>query len=316
MHKITVLVTGGAGYIGSGCVAELVKAGHSVVCFDNLSAGTRSMIVPGAIFVLGDITDSSALRSVFSKYQFDVVIHCAGKKAVGESEKNPAVYFDTNVTGTLNVLTIMAEFSVPRIIFSSTAAVYQSSKNPLIESNILAPVSVYGVSKLMAETLIQEFVRTSKIQSSCIFRYFNVAGDAGLVYEDKRPQNVFPLIAQAILKGEKFPILGNDYETPDGTGVRDYVHVRDIISAHLLAISLESSNIYNLGTGTGYSVLSLMTAFETALSKPVAVEYLPRRAGDVAIAVANSTLAQTILRWTPQYFLTEMVDDTITIYGR
>ena len=313
----TILVTGGAGYIGSACVQALKTAGHHVVVFDDLTTGKREKVPDGIELVVGDLTDEAALESLFSQHEFDAVIHCAAKKAVGESEECPEYYFKNNVAGTLNLLTAMATHAVPKIIFSSTAAVYAPaiSVTAFTEASPIGPVSVYGQSKLMAEILIKEFVRTGKLSNYVIFRYFNVAGDAGLHYNEDAAQNVFPLIARALTNGSSFNQYGSDYETKDGSGVRDYIHVADLAEAHLLALSLSHSDTFNLGTGAGYSVTELIAAFEAAAGKKLLVIHSPRRAGDVAMVVADGRHARSSLGWEPTHTLKDMVESTVRVYG-
>lgn len=313
-----ILVTGGAGYIGSAIVAELVAEGHHVVVYDDLSTGKREKVAPGAALVVGDMTDEVALQAVFSTHTFDAVIHCAAKKAVGESEQAPARYFKHNVGGTLNLLTQMAAHQVPHIIFSSTAAVYAPPADgvtPVTETDMLAPASVYGQSKLMAETLITEFHRTEQIAQYTIFRYFNVAGDAGLGYREDSAQNVFPLIARSLSANTVFYVFGTDWPTADGTGVRDYIHVSDLATAHVRALADTNTATYNLGTGSGYSVKELIQAFETQTGRTLQVVAAPRRAGDVAVTVANADRARHALGWEPTRTLADMVASTIAVYG-
>jgi UDP-glucose 4-epimerase len=316
--KKQVLVTGGAGYIGSAIVADLVAAGHSVVVFDDLSTGKREKLPAEAELHVGDMTDETALGEIFSTHKFDAVIHCAAKKAVGESEQEPAFYFKNNVGGTLNLLTQMTAHHVPHIIFSSTAAVYAPPVDgiaPVTENDTVNPASVYGQSKVLAETLIREFHRTGKLAQYTILRYFNVAGDAGLHYREEQAQNIFPLIAKALASNSTFYIFGEDWPTEDGTGVRDYIHVRDLAEAHRLALDSTDSSVYNLGTGTGYSVKELIAAFEAQSGRTLQAVVVPRRAGDVAVTVANADKAKQVLGWEPRSTLEDMVKSTILVYG-
>ncbi len=313
----TILVTGGAGYIGSACVAELHEQGHKVVVFDDLSTGQSTVLPETVPVVVGDITDREALRQVCQPYQFDTIIHCAAKKAVGESELDPSLYFYTNVVGSLNVLSVMEELSIPQIIFSSTAAVYAPPLHTeaVTEQSLLAPVNVYGQSKLMVEQMISDFARLGKIKQYTIFRYFNVAGDAGLLFQEKKAQNVFPLLASAITSGHTFSIFGDDYETKDGTGVRDYIHLSDIVEAHLKALAGEKNGTFNLGSGTGYSVRELIAEFEAVSGRKLKAEVAPHRAGDPAFLVAESTLAKQSLNWQPESTLKDMVASTLEAYA-
>lgn len=266
--------------------------------------------------VVGSLLDEAALASLFSSSAYDAVIHCAAKKAVGESEEQPARYFRNNVVGTLNLLTAMSEHGVPKMVFSSTAAVYSPSNAvPFTESATLAPASVYGSSKLIAETLITEFHRTGKLASYAILRYFNVAGDAGLMYREDAAQNVFPFLARALESGAPFKQYGSDYETKDGSGVRDYIHLADLVDAHVGALTISESGVFNLGTGTGYSVKELIHMFESVAGKKLVVSEEARRAGDVGTVVADASRARTALGWEPKRTLEDMVRSTIAVYG-
>jgi UDP-glucose 4-epimerase len=311
-----ILVTGGAGYIGSACTAALIKEGHSVVVFDDLSSGQVGKLPPGVECVVGDITDSDALNAVFLTHHFDAVFHFAAKKAVGESEQNPALYFRTNVQGTHNVLAAMSKAHVPQLIFSSTAAVYDPlyTATPVTEETPLRPVSVYGTTKKMVEDMILAYARTGKIARYSILRYFNVAGDAGLDFREETAQNVFPIIARGLKSAVPFSIFGTDYDTKDGTCVRDYIHVRDLVAGHVAALEAGQSGIFNLGTGTGYTVRELVAAFNAQLPNPLIVVEAERRAGDAPQVVADATLARKVLGWEPQHTLPQMVADTLRVY--
>jgi len=316
--KKRILVTGGAGYIGSSAVETLVQSGHQVVVFDNLATGQKDKIHNKATLVEGDITTISDLETVFSSYQFDAVMHFAAKKSVAEGQREPAAYFKNNVLGTLNVLTCMEKYQVPQIVFSSTAAVYKAVDAPefsFTEESEVSPSSVYGQSKLMSETLIKEFYNTKKISQYSLLRYFNVAGDSGLQYREDTAQNVFPLIARAIEQNQTFNIFGNDYDTKDGTGVRDYIHLADLVDAHLKALNSTVSGVFNLGTNTGYSVQDLVQTFETVAGQNITVEIQPRRPGDIGTVVADATKAETELDWKPTRDLTAMVESTVSVYG-
>jgi UDP-glucose 4-epimerase len=313
-----ILVTGGAGYIGSACVEALIKAGNTVVVYDDFSTGQPEKVSKEAFLVAGSINDLHALDILCSQHRFDAVLHFAAKKAVGESENNPALYFGTNVCGSSNLLQIMDKYSIPKIVFSSTAAVYepQLDNSLFTEETKTAPISVYGTTKLMVEDMIRAFARTGKLKQYSILRYFNVAGDAGLDFMEINAQNVFPVIARTVNNDGKFTVLGTDYETSDGTCVRDYIHLKDLVEAHLLALKSDTSGTYNLGTGEGYSVRQLVEAFNSLLKKPLVTEDCPRRPGDTAVVVADSSLARNVLGWKPKHNLTEMVEDTLRVYGK
>jgi UDP-glucose 4-epimerase len=312
----TILVTGGAGYIGSACVASLVVSGNRVVVFDNLSTGQATALPSDVVCVTGDVTDYSALLALCQRYQFDTVIHCAAKKAVGESELDPALYFQTNVFGTLTVLRVMEACQIPQLIFSSTAAVYEPPSNfvPVTEETKIRPVNVYGQSKSMAEAMIVDYVRLGKIKKYTIFRYFNVAGDVGLNYQEQSAQNVFPLLAQSITSQTAFSIFGTNYATLDGTGVRDYIHLADLVSAHAQALNLGVAGIFNLGTGHGYSVRELIAAFEVATGLRLKATETERRPGDPAFLVANAHKATSQLSWQAKQTLQNMVESTLDAY--
>lgn len=308
-----VLVTGGAGYIGSACVEALVEAGHEVTVFDNLSTGQRDKVSDLAIFKEGDITDKKSVEAVFAETQFDAVIHFAAKKAVGESEINPSLYFYNNVLGSLNILSAMEKYKVPHLVFSSTAAVYASPKEnrPVLETDSLAPASIYGRTKLMTEDMVREYHRLGFLSSFAILRYFNVAGDAGLNYHEKDAQNVFPILVDSVKNNTPFSVFGTDYDTKDGTCVRDYIHLSDLVSAHIKALDSTNAGIYNLGTSNGYSVLELIKAFEKNSGKQINVVETDRRAGDVPIITARATKAEEELDWSPQFNIDDMVKSAL-----
>lgn len=313
----TILVTGGAGYIGSAAVEALVTDGYKVVVFDNLDTGQKDKVHPEATLVVGDITNLSGLEAVFISHQFDAVVHFAGKKSVEESQRDPALYFKNNVIGTLNILTCMDKYQVSKIVFSSTAAVYEAMDKPdftFTEESPVSPASVYGQSKLMSETLIREFHNTNKISEYVILRYFNVAGDCGLQYREDTAQNVFPIIARAIEQQKTFYIYGNDYGTKDGTGVRDYIHLADLVDAHLRALTNNVSGIFNIGTNIGYSVYDLVNTFESVTGQKIPVEIQPRRSGDIGTVVADATKAQQLLGWRPTRCLNDMVESAAVVY--
>lgn len=312
-----VLVTGGAGYIGSACVKALVSERYDVLVYDNLSTGQRDKVSSEVEMVSGDLLDLSKLRQVCQGHNFDAVVHFAGKKSVSESEVNPTLYFENNLLGSLNVLKVMEEFKIPQIIFSSTASVYETINNgiAITEESSIKPISVYGDTKLMVENMIKSFARVGKIKQFTILRYFNVAGDAGLNYQELEAKNVFPAIANKIKNDEPFEIFGNDYNTRDGTCIRDYIHLEDLIDGHLLALQSDYSGILNLGTGVGYSVKEVVDAFIENFGKKINVKISPRRSGDSATVVANATLAKEVLGWSPKRNLNDMIKDTIKAYS-
>ena len=309
-------MVGGAGYIGSACVAALIKEGHTVTVFDDLSTGQREQVPTEATLVVGDITNPVDVRAVFDGAHIDAVLHFAAKKAVGESEIDPSLYFHTNVVGSYNLLSAMEQYRVPQLIFSSTAAVYEPPYDGSLvtEETPLAPMNVYGQTKRMVEDMILSYARVSVLDSYTILRYFNVAGDAGLSYLERNAQNVFPLLAQAAREDTPFHIFGTDYPTRDGTCIRDYIHLADLVDAHVRALS-GPSGIYNLGTGTGYSVRELIAACDSALPKPLNVVEGKRRIGDPAILVADATRAYEALGWQPSHSLADITRSTMETHG-
>lgn len=311
---MNVLVTGGTGYIGSHTVVELLGAGHSVVVVDNLSNSSVESLkrvekitgtkVP---FYQLDLRDTTELDTIFAKYKFDAVIHFAGLKAVGESVQKPLLYYENNLGSTFSLLHVMREHSVKQLVFSSSATVYGTPENlPLTEDS---PVGIgltnpYGQTKYMIEQILRDITVSEPDFSISILRYFNPIGahESGFIGEDPSgiPNNIMPFISQvAVGKRDKLSIFGNDYDTPDGTGVRDYIHVVDLARGHLAALSHmhPGVDIYNLGTGHGTSVLELVHAFETASSKPIPYEVSPRRSGDIASCYADVQKAQIGLSW-------------------
>ena len=312
----SILITGGAGYIGSACAAALLADGYQVTIFDNFSTGQARYVPAGAMVVEGDITDLTALRAVFAQSTFACVIHCAAKKAVGESELQPAAYFQTNVVGAANVLQALTEQSVSRLIFSSTAAVYAAPADGalLTEQSPRAPQNVYGVTKHLVEQMIEQYARVGALPHYTIFRYFNVVGDADLHYQEQSPQNLFPLVMQAVRGERELAIFGTDYPTADGTGVRDYIDLRDLVTAHQAALATEQSGTYNLSTGQGHSVRAVIEMFRAVTGADLPVTASPRRPGDPAALVADPTHTKDTLGWQAQHDLRSMVESTVAAW--
>jgi UDP-glucose 4-epimerase len=323
----TILVTGGTGYIGSHTVVQLLNAGNRVVIIDNLRNSKREVVdrieaITGKRpeFVAGDVRDRTTLQDVFSNYPIEAVIHFAGLKAVGESEAEPFKYFDNNVTGSIVLFEEMARAGIRTVVFSSSATVYGDPGYPQYrEDTPLAPINVYGRTKLMVEDILRELHRTRPEWRIALLRYFNPVGahESGLIGEDPAgiPNNLMPFIAQvAIGKREKLMIFGNDYPTPDGTGLRDYIHVEDLAAGHLAALRALDTHggiiTVNLGTGQPHSVLEMVAAFEKASGKRVPYEIAQRRAGDLAEYYAEPGLAQELLRWRAQHSIDRMCQDT------
>lgn len=308
-----ILVTGGAGYIGSHTCVELLNAGHEVVVFDNFSnshpeALRRVQTITGKTLQLveGDIRDQKALEDTIRRFGCTSVIHFAGLKAVGESVEKPLAYYDNNVVGTHHLLQAMGNCGIKTLVFSSSATVYGEPKFlPLTEDHPLSATNPYGRTKLVIEEMLRDLYRSDPSWRIGILRYFNPVGahESGLIGEDPQgiPNNLMPFVAQvAVGRRECLKIWGNDYPTPDGTGVRDYIHVVDLALGHLKALNrLQESQCFevNLGTGTGYSVMDVVKAFEKACGKPIRYELAPRRAGDVASCYANPSFALASLEW-------------------
>jgi UDP-glucose 4-epimerase len=319
------LITGGAGYIGSHTCVELLSAGHQIVVYDNFSnshpeAMRRVEQITGKPFTVvnGDVRDQAALETVLRQYGCEAVIHFAGLKAVGESVKKPLEYYDNNVVGTLSLLQAMKETGVATLVFSSSATVYGEPQClPLTEDHPLSATNPYGRSKLIIEEVLRDFYLAHPEWRIAILRYFNPVGahESGLIGEDPQgiPSNLMPFVAQvAVKQREKLNVWGADYPTPDGTGVRDYIHVVDLALGHLKALEgLGQPECFtvNLGTGLGYSVLDVVMAFEQASDQPVPYQISPRRPGDVAACFANPALAEKLLGWKATRDLAAMCRD-------
>ena len=321
-----VLVTGGAGYIGSHTVVELLNAGYEVVVIDNLDNASKESLkrveqITGkkVAFYEKDVRDRAALKTIFKKHKIEWVIHFAGLKAVGESVKKPVEYYDNNLISTLTLLEVMKEFSVKKFVFSSSATVYGDPEAlPLTEeSKTGGTTNPYGTSKLMQELILKDLYVSDNEWTIALLRYFNPVGahESGLIGEDPKgiPNNLMPYVAQvASGKLQKIGVFGNDYPTPDGTGVRDYIHVVDLARGHVAAIEgikEAGVHIYNLGTGNGYSVLDMIHAFSKACGKELPYEIKARRAGDIAACYASSAKAERELGWKAEYDLEKMCLD-------
>ncbi len=307
-----VLVTGGAGYIGSHTAHLLLKHGHDVLVLDDLSRGHLHNVDPKRLWKI-HLTDTDSLVRLMSKERIDAVIHFAAFIAVGESTREPELYFANNVGGSIALLTAMQQAGVSRMVFSSTAAVYGTpDRVPIVESMPFAPVNPYGESKVMVEKILGWLDECRGLRSIAL-RYFNACGadpEAGLGEEHDPETHLIPLLLRAVSTGKPVTVFGDDYDTPDGTCVRDYIHVSDLGEAHVLA--LESlvkdgpSNAFNVGTGTGHSVIEVIRAVEDVTGEKVPYEIGPRRAGDPPVLVANADKLRSILGWQPRY--TELRD--------
>ncbi|WP_151447322.1 UDP-glucose 4-epimerase GalE [Lacisediminimonas profundi] len=322
----TILVTGAAGYIGSHTCIELLQAGYKLIALDNLCNSSRTALeraeeVAGSPihFVMSDVRDRAALDAIFADHDIDAVIHFAGLKAVGESVEKPLMYYENNVDGTVTLLQAMAAAGIRRIVFSSSATVYGDPDSvPIRETARLSTTNPYGSSKLMVEQIINDLVRSDPQWQAGILRYFNPVGAhaSGRLGEDPRgiPNNLMPYIAQvAVGRRERLAVFGNDYPTPDGTGVRDYIHVVDLAKGHVAALnrlfSQPGSFTVNLGTGRGYSVLDAVRAFEAASGRPIPYVVQARRPGDIAACYSCPDLALELLGWRAEKDLTEMCLD-------
>lgn len=301
-----ILVTGGAGYIGGTVTRLLLERGHSVVVYDNLCHAQRSMVPTGATFVEGDVADSKRLDEVFAGASFAGVMHFAALIEAGESMRQPEVYFRNNTASTLSLLESMLRNNLRRLVFSSTAAVYgEPVRTPIAEDAALLPTNAYGESKLLVEQMLSWIHRVHGLRYASL-RYFNVAGAIPGRGEAHEPEShLIPLILDvAIGKRDSIKIFGQDYPTPDGTAVRDYIHVQDLAEAHLLAFqALDERDrmIYNLGNGQGFTVRQVVESARRVTGHPIPVEELPRRAGDPAVLIASSARIETELGWKPKY---------------
>lgn len=303
---MAILVTGGAGYIGSHTVAELLAQGKEVVVIDNLQTGHRGALLGGKLYE-GDLRDKELLSKLFSENQIEAVIHFAANSLVGESMKDPVKYYDNNVYGTLCLLEAMHAADVRKIVFSSTAATYgEPEKVPIEETDATNPTNVYGETKLTMERMMAWFDQVLGIKYVAL-RYFNAAGahESGKIGEDHTPEShLIPLILQAALgQRPSIQVFGDDYNTPDGTCVRDYIHVGDLADAHLRAVEYllqgHDSNVFNLGNGQGFSVKEVIAKVKEVTGREFPVVVTPRRGGDPAVLIASSDKARTVLGWQP-----------------
>jgi len=323
---MAILVTGGTGYIGSHTVVELLNAGKDVVIVDNLSNSKECVLdrietITGKrpVFYKVDLLDLDSLNIVLKKHNIESVIHFAGLKAVGESVEKPMLYYHNNLTGTLNLTKVMSDNNCKKIVFSSSATVYGKPKTvPIKEDFPLSTTNPYGETKLMIERILSDIYVSDKEWSISILRYFNPIGahESGLIGEDPRgiPNNLLPYISKvASGKYDYLKVFGNDYNTPDGTGVRDYIHVVDLANAHLKALDrldkTKGVEFYNIGTGVGYSVLDIVKAYEKATGLKVKYKIVERRPGDIDECYADPTKAFNVLGWKAKYDIEKMCKD-------
>lgn len=323
-----ILVTGGAGYIGSHTCVELLNAGHEVVVLDNLCNSAaeslnrvQQLTQKSLTFIQGDIRDAQLLDQVFQQHSIEAVIHFAGLKAVGESQQIPLAYFDNNIAGSISLVQAMQRAQVFKLVFSSSATVYgDNNPSPLNEEMPTGmPTNNYGYTKLIVEQLLEKMAMADQRWSIALLRYFNPVGahKSGQIGEDPQgiPNNLMPYVTQvAVGRREKLSIFGHDYDTVDGTGVRDYIHVVDLANAHLCALNnrltAQGCRAWNIGTGNGISVLQVKDTFEQVNGVAIAFELAPRRDGDVAICFADNARAVQELGWQPQYGLEDMLADS------
>ena len=324
---MAILVTGGAGYIGSHTCVELLNAGYDVVVADNLYNSSKKAVdrveqITGKKlkFYEVDLLDQPKVKEIFDKEEIEAVIHFAGLKAVGESVHKPLEYYNNNITGTLILCDEMRKHGVKNIVFSSSATVYGDPHTcPILETFPLSATNPYGRTKLMIEEMLVDICKADKELNVALLRYFNPVGahESGTIGEEPNgiPNNLMPYITKvAVGKLEKLSVFGDDYNTPDGTGVRDYIHVVDLANGHLKALAKLETNpglvIYNLGTGKGYSVLDMVKAFSKACGKDIPYVIAPRRPGDVAMCYADATKAKEELGWEAKYDLDRMCADS------
>lgn len=324
---MSVLVTGGAGYIGSHTVIELIENGYDPIIVDNLCNSKKTAVervekIVGRkiTFYPYDLCDIDKLREVFKREKIDACIHFAGLKAVGESCQKPLEYYQNNLISTLNLAQVMKEFGCKNLVFSSSATVYGQPKSvPILEDFPLSTTNPYGATKLYIEGILKDLYNADNSLNIALLRYFNPIGahKSGLIGEDPNgiPNNLMPYITQvAIGKLQKLSVFGDDYPTHDGTGVRDYIHVLDLAHGHILALKKLATNsglvIYNLGTGKGYSVLDMVNAFEKASGRKVPYVIAPRRSGDIAECYASTALAKAELGFECKYTLKDMCEDS------
>jgi UDP-glucose 4-epimerase len=310
---VKILVTGGAGYIGGTVTKLLLERGHAVVVYDNLCHARASMVPPGATFVEGDVADTKRLEEIFSSDTFAGVMHFAALIEAGDSMRKPEAYFRNNTAATLGLLQAMINQNLKKLVFSSTAAVYgEPVSTPILEEAALAPTNPYGESKLLVEQMLSWIHRIHGLRYASL-RYFNVAGAVPGRGEAHEPEShLIPLILDVALgRRASIKIFGQDYPTPDGTCIRDYIHVQDLAEAHLLAfdgLDVRDRMIYNLGNGLGFSVRQVVESARRVTGHPIPVEELPRRPGDPAVLIAGSGKIEADLAWRPKYI---QLDDIV-----
>ena len=311
-----ILVTGGAGYIGSHTVKKLVEKGNEVIIVDNLSRGFIEAVHPKAVFEKGDILDYKSLVRIFSKYDIDSVIHFAAFAYVGESVEKPEIYYKNNVIGSFNLISALKACRINKIVFSSTCSVYGNPLQvPISENEPVKPINPYARTKLMIENILSDFTNAYGMKYVAL-RYFNAAGcsEDGTIGESHNPEtHLIPLVMQSIIDNDKkLQVFGNDYDTKDGTCIRDYIHVNDLADAHIKALdylnSGKASTEINLGTGDGNSVMDIIRVTEEVTGMKAGYDVVPRREGDPAILVADNNKANDTLGWQPEYTLKDIIE--------
>lgn len=300
---MNVFVTGGAGYIGSAVVDQLIQEGHAVTVFDNLERGHKEAVHPDALFIKGDLRNKDAVSKGLRDSAPDAVMHFAAYAYVGESMQSPMQYFENNVSGSINLISAVVESKVSKFIFSSSCATYGVPASlPITEQTPQVPVNPYGESKLMVERILNWAHRIHQMDV-VVLRYFNAAGATERLGEDHSPEtHIIPLVLRAAEHASpSFKIYGDQYETKDGTCVRDYIHIKDLARAHVLALKPGISGAVNLGNGKGFSVREVVTVVEEVIGRPVPVEVAPAREGDPPVLVAENELASSVLGWAPKH---------------
>jgi len=299
----TILVTGGAGYIGSHCVQELINNDYKVIVYDNLIYGHKEAVSDKAIFIEGDLSDTTKLDSIFKQHNIDAVMHFAAYAYVGESIENPRKYFNNNYANGLNLLNTMIDNNVKNIIFSSTCAIFgQPKQMPITEDLPKNSINPYGLSKLMFEKTLEWYDKAYELKHVCL-RYFNAAGAAYGLGEHHDPEtHLIPLVLEAALgKRDSIKVWGNDYPTLDGTCIRDYIHVKDLAKAHVMTLDLKDSDVFNLGIGKGYSVLEVIEAARQVTGKEIKISIDSRRPGDPAVLISGNAKITRELNWKPEF---------------
>ena len=308
-----ILVTGGAGYIGSTVVHMLIDKGYEVVIVDNMSNGDPKLVHEKAKLYVADLVDFEELSKVFKNNKFDAVIHIAGYKAVAESMKDPAKYTD-NITSTLNILKLMVEYKIKKLIYSSSAAVYGEVDDLITEETPTKPCNFYGQTKLTSEKIIKWYNQLGFVDYT-IFRYFNVVGNYLKNYIDENPNNVLPILLEAVIGKKKFKIFGKTYNTTDGTCIRDYVDVGDLGAVHIIALDKPQNQVYNVTTGVGTSVLEIVRATEKALNVKIDFEYASKREGDPDKLLASGEKLRVDYKWKPEVKLSDSIIDMYSAYS-